>query len=335
MSKNSAKDGVIELGGGEFRRVKNGLDEAQVVSFINGLISQRDMFMQHEKHLSSFTKLAEKTVTEADKLAEEIKTEAIDRSKAEASAIVAKAEEQAQQMIDEKRTEITNIANEEAAAIKAEAERKAALLLENQRKTIQTELGNFVRRICSQLLSEFEGLKQQIVALEVDLEHKLSQPAEGTSTVTIEEDERDNEFLELIQTGDQTNTGEPDWELEILPPTDIMKMMRVVTHLDGLPEVEKTEIIPDIDKPLIMVFLREPIHLIDILKTLPDVEEVKEDTEEEFIASADTAQAEGKRKKIQVKLTKGKTVLDETRERLDNEVPNILSSSSDFHSPSS
>ncbi|HEY93051.1 MAG TPA: hypothetical protein G4O17_04840, partial [Dehalococcoidia bacterium] len=77
MADNGAKGAIIGLGGGEFRRVKNGLDEAQVTSYINELISQRDILIQREEHLSSLTKLAEKTVAEADKLAENIKAESI------------------------------------------------------------------------------------------------------------------------------------------------------------------------------------------------------------------------------------------------------------------
>jgi len=308
------------LGGCEFRRVKHGLDEAQVVSFINELISQKDTLVQREEHLSSLTKLAEKLVTEADNLSEEIKTEAIDQGKAEADAIIAKAEEQAQQMIEEKRTEIINIANEQAAAIKGDAEREAELLLENRRKSIQDELRNFVNQLHSQLVSEIDSLKQQAVALGAVFEDKLSQFAEETSPVTIEADEIRAESQELTQAIDQINIGEPEekalvsaddldttlyerepeFELEILPPIDITKIMGIVTYLDSLPEVENSELIPLTDSPSILVFLREPILLIDMLETLPEVAQVKED-------ATNTAGTEGKRRKVQIVLSE-KTV---------------------------
>ena len=89
MGKNGAKDNVIDLGGWEFKRVKNGLDEAQVASIINELIGQREALIQRTEHLNSLNKLAERTVTEADRLAEEMATEAIDQAKAEAAAIIA------------------------------------------------------------------------------------------------------------------------------------------------------------------------------------------------------------------------------------------------------
>lgn len=319
MGKDGSRDDIIELGGSEFRRVKNGLDEAQVASFINELISQRDTLIQHKEHLASLNKLAEKTVTEADKLAEEIKAEAKEKAKTESVAIIAKAEEQARQVAEEKRTKIINAANEQVAAIKAKAEREAELLLENERKKIQHELNNFLHQLCSQLLSELESFKQRMVSFEVEFEHKLFQPVEESSTVTTKEDKGHDKFLELIQTMEQKDTDEPDWELEILPPIDIMKIMEFVTRLDNLPEVERTEIIPQTDRPSIMVFLREPVDLIDIMRALPEVVQVNED-------SIGTAGANGKPKKVQIALS-GKTILDKTKERLESEVSDILSDS--------
>jgi F0F1-type ATP synthase membrane subunit b/b' len=306
MAKNTNDTNVGELSLPKFKRAKNGLDEEQVVSFINELISQQDILLQHEEHLSSLTKLAEKTVTEADKLAEEIKAKATERAKDEANAIIAREEEQAQQIIEEKRAEIMNIVTEKAAAIEAEAEREAELLLENQEKKIKHELGNFAHQLYSHLLSELESLKQQVVGLEEEFDHnELLHPAEETSTVTIEQDERRDEFVELIQTEDRESTGEPDWELEILPPIDITKIMGVVTYLDSLPEVESTEIIPETNSPSIQVFLREPINLIDVMRALPEVAQVKEDM-------TDTADANTKPRKVQIVLL-GKTVLNETK----------------------
>ena len=298
MSKN-----VIELWGRELDIVKNGLSEAQVVSLVNELISERDTLIKRQEHLSSLVQLAERTVAEADNIAKQVKEEALEQSKAEADAITAQAEEQARQMIEEKRAEAVAIAEKEAEAIKAKAEHEAELLLEEKVTGIQSELRSTAQRLCTELLSQLESLKQQITASEADFEHKLSQPIEETSTVTMEEDERHDKLLELIQAIDRTDTDEPEWELEILPPIDTMKMMGIVTHLDSLPEVEKTEIIPRTDKPSIIVFLREPIHLTDVLKTLPEVAQVKED-------ATDTAGADGKPRKVQIVLA-GETAPEE------------------------
>ena len=135
MAKNGGKENIVELWGHEFSLARNGLDEAQVVPFVNELISERDLLLQRVEHLSTLTKLAEKTIVEADRLAEEIKKEAVDEAKSEAEAILAKADEQAQQLVKEKRTEIITTATEEAEAIKTNAEREVELLIAQQRRT--------------------------------------------------------------------------------------------------------------------------------------------------------------------------------------------------------
>jgi len=134
MVNNGSKGSVIELWRREFNLAKNGLDKAQVVSFVSELIGERDQLAHRLEHMSSLSKLAENTIVEADKLAEEIKKEAIGEAKAEAEVIVAKADEQAQQLIEEKRVEIISMATEEAEAIKANAEREAGLLMECERR---------------------------------------------------------------------------------------------------------------------------------------------------------------------------------------------------------
>jgi hypothetical protein len=90
---NSPKDDVAVLGGREFKRVKNGLDETQVVSFIADLVKERDKLAQSQDHMVSLNRLAERVVVEADKLAIQIKTEAAEQAKAESAAIMDKAKE--------------------------------------------------------------------------------------------------------------------------------------------------------------------------------------------------------------------------------------------------
>jgi len=304
MGKNDNNNGIVELWGREFKKTKNGLDEEQVVSFVNELINERETLLKRAEHLSSLTKLAEKTIVEADNVAKQVQKEAQDKAKAEVNAIVAKAEEQAQKIIQEKSAEAVAIANREAEAIKAKAQQRAESLLEERAKGIQPQLRNTAKRLYGELLLQLESLKQQVVALEEEFDRKLSQPLEETSNVSMEADKVDNGFLELIQNADETNEGEPDWELEILPPVDLTQILDIINHLDGLAEVEKTELIPQINKPLIMVFVRQPIDLIDILRTLPQVAQVTEDTTE-------SGDAEGKPRKAQIELS-GKTVPQES-----------------------
>ena len=336
MSDNAKKDGVIVLGGREFNRVKNGLDETQVASFIDELTKERDKLAQSQDHIASLNRLAEMTVVEADKLATQVKTEAAEQAKAESTAIIDKTKEQARQMAEQKIAEAVEIANEKANAIKAKAEEEAALLLENEKIKIRNELHNLVNQQFGYMLEELESLKKQAAAVQADFDNKLSEPREEDSTaaakiaeesdtivakiaeerdaaaaeITEESDaivaeERDTVVAEeskaldkhpepsratdhneksldlskLLEIEDQAELGKPQWEVEILPPFDIAKIMEVVSFLDQLPEVANTEmIVPQIDMPSILVFLREPMNFIDVLQTMPAVAHVEEVT---------------------------------------------------------
>jgi hypothetical protein len=59
MSNNAKRDDVVVLGGHEFNRVKNGLDEAQVASFIDELTKERDKMAQSQDHIASLNRLAD------------------------------------------------------------------------------------------------------------------------------------------------------------------------------------------------------------------------------------------------------------------------------------
>ena len=56
--RNGSKGSVVEMWGREFNLVKNGLNQAQIVSFVNKLISERDLLAQKVEHITSLTKLA-------------------------------------------------------------------------------------------------------------------------------------------------------------------------------------------------------------------------------------------------------------------------------------
>ncbi len=345
---NTVKDDVIVLGGCEFKRVKNGLDEAQVASFIDELVRERDKLAKSQDHIASLNRLAEMSVVEADKLAAQIKTEATEQAKAESAAIIDKAKEQARQTSEKKIAEAVEIANGKANAIKAKAEEEAVLLLENQKNKIRGELRNLVNQQFGYMLEELESLKQQAAAVQADFGNKLSESKDENSTVTVEIAEKidaaaakiakesdtivaeiaqendtmvaeaskkthgeplepsratDNtkessELSKLLQIEEQPELGKPQWEVEILPPFDISKIMEVVSFLDQLPEVANTEmIVPQIDMPSILVFLSKTMNFVDVLKTIPAVAYVEEVTPK-------TAAANGKPRKVRISLSK-------------------------------
>lgn len=365
MPKNGNNSDVVELWEHDFAIVRNGLDEEQVISFVNELISQRGTFLQRQEHLSSLTKLAERIAAEADNMAKQTKEEAVEQAKAETTAILAKAEEQAQQMIEEKRAEVIAMADREAESIRANAQQQATLLLEEKTRSIQIELKDTVQSLSRQFLSQFESLQQQVIALEVEFEQTLSQamkqpesirqqeassqspvPMEQEYNVTPSIDSEVNtqpadsiltKAMAQVHTVDQLDNSEVgkmtpvlaeneetvdykgEIELQILPPVNIKQIMGIMRYLDSLSEVENTELIPVADRPSIIVFLREPVPLVEMLKTLPEVGQVDEVTSEEITSFPDIPQ--GKRRKIQITLSKD-SILAEVKEILTGEASN-------------
>jgi len=350
VPKNGNNNDVVELWEHDFAIVRNGLDEEQVISFVNELISQRGTFLQRQEHLSSLTKLAERIAAEADNMAKQTKEEAVEQAKAETTVILAKAEEQAQQMIEEKRAEVIAMANREAEAIRANAQQQATLLLEEKTRSIQIELKDTVQSLSRQFLSQLESLQQQVIALQVEFEQTLSQAMKQEYNVTPSTDSEVNtqpadsilsEAIAQVHTVDQVDNSEVgkmtpllaeneetvdykgEIELQILPPVNIKQIMGIMRYLDSLSEVENTELIPVADRPSIIVFLREPVHLVEILRTLPEVGQVDEVTSEEITSFPDIPQ--GKRRKIQITLSKD-SILAEAKEILTNEASNTQSS---------
>jgi len=415
---NTAKDNVIMLNGREFKRVKNGLDEAQVAAFIDGLIKERDKLTQSQDHIASLNRLAEMAVVEADKLAAQIKIEAAEQAKAESAAIIDKAKEQARQITESEIAEAAEAANEKANAIKVKAEEEAALLLENEKNKIRNELRNLVNQQFGYMLEELESLKQQAAAVQADFGNKLSESnKESTVTVKVAEEraaiaaeimkesdtivaeekvaataeiakennttvaeerdaaaveitpegdttaveerntaaveitqesdtivaeeintiaaeiaqetdtkvegenkapiehmgpsqatnhiEKNSEFSRLFQIEDQTELGKPQWEVEILPPFDISKIMEVVSLLDQLPEVANTEmIVPQIDMPSILVFLHKPMNVVEVLQKMPAVDHVEE-------VLTDISATNGKPRKVRIGLSGNTTSQEE------------------------
>ena len=87
MKENeNSKEGSVELWGHIFTKKKLGLDEDEVVSFVNDLINERDKLSERQGHLTYLAELAEKTVAEADKIANRIKEESKSQAEAEAAA---------------------------------------------------------------------------------------------------------------------------------------------------------------------------------------------------------------------------------------------------------
>ena len=158
-------------------KIKNdGIADGEVLSFVNELLDQRDTFSQRQEHLLSLTKLAEKTIIEADKLAEDIRREILDKAKADASRITAEAEERAQKVSAE--------AEERAQKVSAEAEARAQQVIAEAEERAQQVIAETEER-AQHIIKEKET---EIVALATEQAAAVRAEAEREAELLREQE---------------------------------------------------------------------------------------------------------------------------------------------------
>lgn len=133
-----AEDAAVkELWGVEFQVVPDGLAEDQVVSFVNDLMEKARDVGGDQGRQASLLKLAEQTVVEADRIAEDIKAkarqEAEEAGAKELTARRAEAEQEAERIVREAKSE----ADRSLRDTIAEAEEQASEIVADARKEAQ------------------------------------------------------------------------------------------------------------------------------------------------------------------------------------------------------
>jgi hypothetical protein len=246
--------------------------------------------------------MAEKKIAEAARLADE-----------EAKVIKAKAEEEAALLLEKQKNkiqrELRNLVNQQSGYLLDELER-----LKQQAAAIQTdfdnkspEFGKEKSTATIEIEQKRDGSAEEIavqrdtVATEASKKTIGEYPQQPEPIWRATDDvEKSFETSELLQIEEQPESGKPQWEVEILPPFEIAKIMEVVSFLDQLPEVANTEmIVPQIDAPLILVFLHRPMNVVDVLQKVPAVAYVEE------VASS-IASTNGKARKVRISLSADK-----------------------------
>ncbi len=231
-------NGKINIEGYYFSLVKNGVDEEQVSKALADLTNKckqltdsNQELKKIEEHYASLTRLAEKTVIDADLLANDIK---------------AKAENSAK-------------------AVTENAYAKTNAMYEQTTKEIQ------------QLASKFISMVQDMEKSIIGEANKRLSPDKSEKLSTEDEADEPNEGLtHQAESFDNREIG-----IEIVPPFDINAVMRVIEHLGTLPQVLDVELISRVNEPLVIVYLKQPLDILEILETLPDIEEVSESCESE------------------------------------------------------
>ena len=177
--------------GRKFKIVKNGLDEAEVFSFIGGLIDQNNALASKLEHLDSLTKLAERTVIEANKQAQGIKKEGEEKANASAASIIAEAEEKARKEIDRITSEGERKARQSAQEKIAAAEQQAQSMLtaaEEKAESIKANADDEANRITAEA-------KQNAIATEQQAQEILKTAEEQAESIKSNADNEANSII--------------------------------------------------------------------------------------------------------------------------------------------
>lgn len=242
MADNKEK---IELEGYQFSLDKNGVNCEEVSRVIAKLARQCDelsgeidVLKRKEGHLVSLTRLAEKTVVDADTIARDIKADA----EMAAREILEKAQCEAEAAYNQAVTQLKEMARQISRVAEALDTPKGKNVSFSSEDTEQAEalLANF-----------FSG-----------------------------EETRDTHKLPLYK-GPEKCQGEIG--IEIIPPLDINVVMQLIQHLEQLPQVDKVELLSRVDKPLIIICLKQHLDINPVLRDLAYVEKVTQSKEPEQV----------------------------------------------------
>jgi hypothetical protein len=270
INSNATKneEDILHIGGRIFRKVKLGLAAEEVRAYVEELIGQRDALVKRQEHLAALMELAEKTVIDANNLAQTNTKKAAEQAKAEADIIRARAEQEVAQFVKTRKAEAIAAAEKEAETIKADAQRQARTIREQQLDGIRSEAASLAQKLQNDLIADIEGMKKSVMT--------IGKQFSDTQPINASVVGKDNESA-LFEGEKVVLSDDAQWvDIEIMPPMDIDKIMDLIAHLEGLPEVKTTDLLPEDPDPFIRVFLRKPLALANMLRTLPHIAQVTE-----------------------------------------------------------
>lgn len=278
----------------EFRLVDRGLDQDQIIEFVDELTAKLEEAQQRGEKASyprSLERLAEQTLMEAERLADEIKENA-DQAKAQAQVEADRTIEEAQAKAREESESVAKAAAEEAqmaldaareksASVEAESKRQAKRLIELTMTRVDSQYLKEVKGASEKLLGQIDGFATEMRALGDKLEdwdmtisgEGLASEMDGTDSASPSVDE---------ETPDSSGNGAGDGSLNegpvqvvIQAPVYTVGMGEVYNRLVQIQDVTMRDTQKEDDGSYVITLsLGQPTPLLDILKVLEKVDEV-------------------------------------------------------------
>ena len=177
--------GTKLLWGKQFNVAKEGLDEKQVVDFVNDPVAQ---------HGAALDPLLETTVTNAEQLTASIKMKAQQEAEAEAERIISQAKQEVQEIklsaeiaaeaklaTGKEAEDILSTVKRKTEIIEAEAKQRTLLYLLKAREEIEKQIREDYKRAYSRLSSSLQDLMSVGQNIEVELKNKRTMLWESKS----------------------------------------------------------------------------------------------------------------------------------------------------------
>ena len=161
----------------EFNITKEGLDEEQVVTFVNNLIAQHKASQQASA--ASLRSLLKTAVTDAEQMAASIKMKARAEGEAEATTIIAQAKQEGQEIkrkakiaTQKEAEDILASTSRKAEITELEAKQKALLFLLRAREDIEKEIREEYKKTYDRLFSSLQEVLSEGQNIETELKSK-------------------------------------------------------------------------------------------------------------------------------------------------------------------
>ena len=235
-----ANDRVKKSKSPEFVPAGDGQD-GELMAFINSLIDQNAELAGKLESIDSLMELAEKTVIEAGKAAEEIRAEAESEASARSAAIVARAVEKAKAAAQKVVASAKEKAEAEARRIIAEANQKAEQQAQEITKAAEEEGSRIIAEAREKAEEEALFIKREA--------DKKESPASYDDTV----------------------------ELALPPPVALDRILQLHKHLKKDSRVKVVDLKGSLDKGVrIKLLVQAHTPLLSMLAALPEVKDVSD-----------------------------------------------------------
>ena len=283
-----SKQNTRKLWEKEFNIVNDGLDEKQVIAFVDSLITQRKASRQAAA--ASLHSFLQRIITDAEQIAASIKTKAQTEAEDEAGRIISQARQEAEEI--KRKAEI--VVQKEAEDILSEANRKVEITEVEAKQQAPLSSPGAEEEV------EKEIREEQPVQLQE--ETAVSEPVEVTAGELLEQD-----IQEERPVGETTGPAPPkqdsqthytgEVELAISAPVDLKMVSKLYNYLQTIPDIKILHTSGTWDRgTTITVVLDKPIPLISIISKIGGIEAIPELPEKDSAGKEKLSSLLGKKK---------------------------------------